>query len=219
MSGDQGTGQDESERRIREGEFSRRALLRAGAALPVVLSLGVVAAACGDDHTDAAKGVHGDHTDAEHGDHADSAHTDAGRGTGHTDAAHTDTAHTDSSGGHNDSGSAPHNDTHSDTHTDTHTDGGTAPPHSDGGGGHSDKSGGAGPARQHTDIPHEDVAHGDFHGDQEHYDGAPHVDNEGSFPFYFHGDERHADIPHTDIPHGDTPHIDTPFSDSTVAGR
>ena len=64
---------DKVHRAARELEFSRRTLLRAGVALPVALSFGVVAAACSDDHGDSTREDHGD---TPHADHADGSHSD-----------------------------------------------------------------------------------------------------------------------------------------------
>jgi hypothetical protein len=163
----------DDEREERQRQFSRRELLRAGIAVPVVVSLSAVAEACGGgsskaaghaDHTDS--GSHTDHQDASHNDnahgdathsdsnhtdsgHSDSGHSDAGHGdTGHTDAPHTDTAH-----------NAPAHGDHADgfTHNDAsglngsiHTDTG---PHGD----HSDLS--KTPALRHADSGHS--PHGD----------------------------------------------------------
>jgi hypothetical protein len=153
---------EDDARSERESNFSRRELLRAGSAVPVVLSAGWLAA-CGS-HSDA----HGDHTDAPHNDaaHTDT-HTDGGR---HSDHGHNDTGHNDT--GHNDTG---HNDTgHNDTgHNDTgHNDGATHGDrtiHDDAGGRHSD--GGV----EHTDVHHIDG--GQEHTDTFHQDSTVHVDN------------------------------------------
>lgn len=139
MAPDESPGRPLSEAEDREREFSRRQLLRAGSAVPVVLSAEWLAA-CGSSHSDA----HGDHTDAPHD---DAAHTDThSDGGGHSDHGHTDT------GGHGDNG---HSDTsHDDTgqHSDTaHSD---TPQHSDE------------PAPTHNDVPaHNDAPvpiHNDF---------------------------------------------------------
>ncbi|HEX4540157.1 MAG TPA: hypothetical protein VH112_07915 [Acidimicrobiales bacterium] len=105
----------DQERRERHRQFSRRELLRAGIALPAVLSLPVMAAACGGGSSVAAG--HGDHTDSgghsDHADHQDAGHNDSSHGDStHTDTSHTDRGHTD----HSDSGA-----THADTGG-THTD-------------------------------------------------------------------------------------------------
>lgn len=70
----------------------------------------------------------------------------------------------------------------------------------------------------HTDVPHGDQAHQDFHNDRPHTDEAPeygHDDHSDSIP--------HTDVPHTDVPpvsghtdahtdgHTDTPHNDNPL--------
>ena len=127
----------------RSRDFSRRQLLRAGAALPLVLSAGSLLAACGgSSHSDKAKNqAHGDHTDAAHDDtsHGDSSHTDR---------AHTDRAHVDQGGTHNDTGTHSDSGTHSDT------------------GGYQDH----GDARPpHGDTTVRDHRHGDTHSD--HVDG------------------------------------------------
>jgi hypothetical protein len=122
------------DRADRQRQFSRRELLRAGMAAPVVLSLPMVAAACGGGSNTAAG--HGDHTDSgshsDHADHSDSAHND----TSHSDSAHTDSSHADK--GHVDTthSDTTHSDTHKDTgtvqiHKDTHSDTGTVQIHTD----------------------------------------------------------------------------------------
>jgi hypothetical protein len=126
---------EDDARSERESNFSRRELLRAGSAVPVVLSAGWLAA-CGS-HSDA----HGDHTDAPHNDaaHTDT-HTDGGR---HSDHGHNDTGHNDT--GHNDGA------THGDRTI--HDDAGGR--HSDGGVEHTDVhhiDGG----QEHTDTFHQD---------------------------------------------------------------
>jgi hypothetical protein len=140
---DAGPRDEGAERAARDDDFSRRQLLRAGSAIPVVLSTGFLAACGSASHDDA----HGDHTDAPHD---DAAHTDT-----HSDGgAHSDHGHSDT-GGHNDSG------THDDTGG-THDDpGGT---HNDTGGTHDDA-----PKPPHTDVT---GSHADFnipgggHGDE-----------------------------------------------------
>jgi hypothetical protein len=118
-----GHPRQDDERSSRESEFSRRELLRAGSAVPVVLSAGWLAA-CG---SDAQNDAHGDHTDAPHD---DAAHTDThSDGGGHSDHGHTDTGHNDTGGGgHNDTGGGGHNDTGGGGHSDTASGGGA---HSD----------------------------------------------------------------------------------------
>jgi hypothetical protein len=126
---------EDEERAERGRQFSRRELLRVGMAVPAVLSLPMIAAAC-DGGSSTAAG-HSDHTDSgSHSDHAD--HSDAGHNdTSHEDSAHTDSSHSDK--GHTDTthSDTTHNDTtHSDTtHSDTaHTD----KAHTDATPGHSD---------------------------------------------------------------------------------
>ena len=181
----------EEEQGIRERDFSRRELLRAGWGIPAVLVSGGVLAACGDDHGDA----HGDHTDAPH-----------------DDAVHTDT-HTDGGqrnpGGHSDTGGGGHSDRggHGDTpHVDT--------PHGDAAHGddaHADRT---------TTIGHSDshvITEGPGGGPCPHPvrptpDGGLHTDtfcrhfDEPGVPAHF--DEPHVDRPHVDTPHSDRAHVD-----------
>ena len=85
-----GAPSDDEGRDDRARQFSRREILRAGMAVPAVLSIPALAAACGGGGSNTAAG-HGDHSDSgNHGDHAD--HSDAS----HNDNSHSDSAHTDS---------------------------------------------------------------------------------------------------------------------------
>jgi hypothetical protein len=173
-------GRDElspdDERSARKREFSRRELLRAGAAVPIVFSAGYILAACGGGgHSDKAKGrSHGDHTDASHNDtsHSDSTHTDRA----HTDTAHTDAGHSD----HSDSGHSDHADTHSDN---VHSDTGHNDVHAD---------------TAHTDTPHIDA----IIRDHRHGDVAPHDD--GNIRDHRHTDTHGDHEDHGDTPHGDS---------------
>jgi hypothetical protein len=175
----------DDEREERQRQFSRRELLRAGIAVPVVLSLSAVAEACGGGSSAAAG--HADHTDsgnhADHADHQDASHNDTAHGDSlHTDSAHTDHGHIDTGhgdAGHSDSGhsDAGHGDTgHSDT---PHTDKGNVPSHGDHSDGftHNDASGLTGSI--HTDTGP--------HGDHSDLSKTPAL--------------RHADSGHS--PHGD----------------
>lgn len=78
------TGDRRDPRHAREREFSRRALLRAGAVLPFAAALPLLAA-CDDEG-----GQGGGHGDSRHADnaHVDAPHTD--RHADHTDGAHAD---------------------------------------------------------------------------------------------------------------------------------
>jgi hypothetical protein len=99
----------------READFSRRALLRAGCALPIALTLGLSACSSSDDdrkHTDASGGSN----------HADTiAHADGTTPTSATSSAHGDTTTGE--------GDTPHVDAHLDLsvpglekHADEHFD-------------------------------------------------------------------------------------------------
>src|SRR5438270_9198 len=86
---------DDEGQQARQRQFSRREILRAGMAVPAVLAVPALAAACGGGSSTAAAAGHGDHSDsgnhADHADHGDASHND----TSHSDSAHTDSTHTD----------------------------------------------------------------------------------------------------------------------------
>lgn len=151
---DSGAGKSLWKDEEREREFTRRALLQAGCALPLIYaatSSGRLEAGCYvNSHADSP------HVDSHTDQHAD--------GPGHTDSPHEDAPHVDVPHGdhhgdaHNDvGGQGSHTDSHSDTpHEDTHTDS----PHVD-------------------DANHAD-AHLDTHDDTPHYDS--HVDHTDCVP-------------------------------------
>jgi hypothetical protein len=168
----------DEEREQRERELTRRAMLRAGAAVPLAVALGGIAAACGGDD---GSGLVPEDTSKTKGSTTVPGQTAPGGGPVHDDfsdsGAHTDTVHTDT----------PHGDT-------PHVDG-TAPPrtiHDDnyGPGGHSD-----GPAG-HADYTDVNGQHVDMI--LQHADNNPHIDSTVEVP----GD--HEDVAHVDTPHGDS---------------
>jgi hypothetical protein len=172
----------EEERDARQRQFSRREILRAGIALPAVLSLPIVAAACGGGSTVSAG--HGDHTDTgAHSDHAD--HQDAG----HNDSSHGDSTHTDTS--HTDRGHADHSDSGT-KHADT---GGT---HTDTGGTHADIPHNDSPVVHHIDErpPYGGCLHSDLYSEYHHGDNGQvtnHLDHVD-----YHGD--HTDCQAAKLP-------------------
>ena len=212
------------ERDTRAADFSRRALLRAGMALPAVLSFGALAAACGgESQGDAVKAatpstkkrgsatrtgaaptggtnLAGSHGDAVHADHADGGHGD----TPHSD--HADAPHADhSDGGHADHADVDHVDTQHGDQVLRHADS-----HEDRGGGHLDEF--------HGDSPHDDVAHTDqpyVHGDHSDAFCNPIIGDGCDFTgSVAHQDVTHSDFSHVDEPHGDnkpSPHFDGHF--------
>lgn len=149
-------------------------MLRAGAAVPLAVALGGIAAACGGDD---GSGLVPEDTSKTKGSTTVPGQTAPGGGPVHDDFAdggtHTDTVHVDTPHGdtpHADGTPPPrtiHDDygTHVDYHNDTHVD--------------------AGP------NPHVD-AHDDSHGDQPHLDSTVEVPSD------------HEDIAHVDTPHGDS---------------
>ena len=193
--GDAGMTPDPS-REAREREFSRRQLLRAGWAVPVVLSLGL--AACDDGGDD---GGQSQHTDRPHSDagHADAPHIDqpAGPGTTHADVPHADS---------NDGRGPTHTDTPPHADVPPHDD---IPPHDD--------------AAPHADTPHSDARHSDArHFDAPHADEPvaavvpPFGDGGHGDSFSFtHQDSAHGDLPaRRGFPHADSPHIDDTHGDA-----
>jgi len=180
-------GHDEAadDRAERTRQFTRRALLQAGLAVPAAYALGRQLPGVGPQlhasqtHTDTP------HQDTPHLDsHGDAGHSDVtfadmhADATPHLDVPSTHLDHTDAALGHADSNIAdmPHLD-----HTDAvHID--TSVGHVDGPGPHTDT---------HTDTPHGDTNHTDVaHLDTAHAD-TPHGDSTGA-----HTDAPHAD--HTD---------------------
>jgi hypothetical protein len=162
---------EEPDRARREREFSRRALLRAGAMLPVGLTLGGLLAACGGGgHSDKSTttssstttstptggapqgGGGGGGTQGGGSPHGD--HGDGGKHGDHADTPHGDTPHTDSPGKprtiHDDSGS------HSDF---TGRATSTSPTYHFDSGPHADST--VNVPGDHEDTPHLDKAHAD----------------------------------------------------------
>jgi hypothetical protein len=204
-------GPIDSDRTQREREFSRRALLRAGWALPVAVSLGGLASACGGGGDDARRnGVHGDHADSAH---TDSSHTDAGSGE-HADQPHGDDVHTDTGRyRHVDTPHADHTDVagHADaaapSHSDTQEPGGRHGDHADAGAVvHDDAHNDAGCV--HADTPHTDT-----HGDVPYSDGASGtITVHNDVPGPVHGDSIVQQPQHDDVSHQDT-HSDAAHAD------
>jgi hypothetical protein len=167
----------DEEREQRERELTRRAMLRAGAAVPLAVALGGIAAACGGDD---GSGLVPEDSSKTKGSTTVPGQTAPGGGPVHDDfsdgGTHSDTVHVDT----------PHGDT-------PHVDGTAAPRtiHDDSG--------------PHTDVPYQDLnPHLDngeltgFHIDAPHGDGGPHIDSSVEVP----GD--HEDVAHVDTPHGDS---------------
>lgn len=160
--------QTQAERQTERRSMTRRAVIAAGWAIPVVTTLGLsqrAAAQVSAGHTDTA---HGDtaHSDAAHTDHGDVAHADGAHGDApHTDTVHGDTAHADT------------------VHVDILHDDAPPPPYTD----HFDIGVHIDTVGVHGDIAHTDIAHADAHTDTVHGDLA-HSDG-------IHGDSAHVDNP------------------------
>jgi hypothetical protein len=199
----------------RQKEFSRRALIAAGWAVPVVLSVGLNNKAVAlplSGHVDTGHGdFHDDtgHIDNSHNDHVDhrDTHQDTGgpvhedQGTG-TDPHQDGSLHVDHGDGSTHRDISQHTDAGHQDHTDsTHQDGSLHVDHGDGST-HRDIS-------QHTDAGYSD------HNDNATGGGVTHSDHGDGLT---HGDQTiHTDygyVDHTDIQHGDyqdsAPHFDIP---------
>ena len=164
----------------RARELTRRAILRVGAAVPLAVALGGIAAACGGGDDGSQSPGKGSTTSTVPGQIVPGGgpvHDDFSDGGTHTDTVHTDTPHGDTP--HAD-GTPPPRQLHDDI---SHSD--VGPFHNDGG--YAD-NGNPDPAN-HIDNLHED------HSD--HVD-IPHVDSTVEVP------SDHEDVAHVDTPHGDS---------------
>lgn len=184
-------GGSPAETAAEEVDLRRRALIRAGWAVPVITAVPGLAfnaayaqSPHGDSHSDSSHSDAGHtdagHTDAGHADiHGDAPHGDS-HGDDHGDVAHSDidVAHVDTTILHVDGTISPHVDTPTVLHIDSHTDGSFLGVHGD----------------LHVDIPA--FVHGDLaptHGDDPglHTDFG-HLDN-----LILHGDthtDEHVDV-------------------------
>lgn len=177
----------------RRKEMTRRALVRAGWSVPIVLATARLpknlfaqyAHADGTPHSDGAyyDSSHADHQDGGYHNDGPCIHVDTAP-SGYIDVPHQDILHAD----------VPHGDL-------AHTD---SPQHID----------------EYTDVSHQDFVHGDFYIDNfvygDHTDtgfGSPHLDQHWDADFYTdtgwgtpHLDGPVVNIPHEDtylVPHGD----------------
>ncbi len=160
-------------------------MLRAGAAVPLAVALGGIAAACGGDDgsglvpDDSSKTKGPTTVPGQTAPGGGPVHDDFSDGGTHTDTVHVDTPHGDTP--HAD-GTPPPREIHADI---SHQD--LAGYHNDGGNAYADNGA---PPPNHIDNAHTDdtVAHADF----------PHVDSTVEVP------SDHEDVAHIDTPHGDS---------------
>ncbi len=161
----------DEEREERDRELTRRAMLRAGAAVPLAVALGGIAAACGGDDgsglvpEDGSKTKGSTTVPGQTAPGGGPVHDDFSDGGTHTDTPHGDAAHVDTTGPpeyvHNDLG--PHTDVlHEDVNP--HVDNGDAVgfhidvPHGDTG---SYPDSVVEVPGDHEDVSHVDTPHGD----------------------------------------------------------
>jgi hypothetical protein len=173
----------------REREFSRRALLRAGWSVPVVLGIGGLAAACGGGggtHDDLSSEIRDLNKKAGKNTSQTSSSSTTSTSTSTTSTTQAGSSTTATTRGTTGGQPTPHGDVPRNTtrvHTDTpHGDSGAvASPHTD----------------QHGDVPetfHHDALNKDIGLPEDTI--TPHVDTP-------HADVPHVDAPHTDFAHGD----------------